>query len=267
MRFRPCIDLHKGKVVQIVGSTLKDDEDSGKSTAAVNFETSTDAAHFAKMYREDDLPGGHVIMLGPGNEEAALSALSSYPGGLQIGGGITSANAAKFLDSGASHVVVTSYVFRDGVIDFARLSELVSAVGKNRLVLDLSCRSREDGAYVVCTDRWQKTTDTLVSGETLENLARHCDQFLVHAVDVEGKRAGVLEDLVVKLSHWSPIAVTYCGGARSISDLERVLELGAGRVDVTIGSALDIFGGNLKYADVVAWQRNLEAHRVPNPLQ
>ena len=256
-KFRPCIDLHQGKVKQIVGSTLSDDPGQGPVT---NFEATKPSQDFAAMYQRDGLPGGHVIMLGPGNEEAAKAALRAYPGGLQIGGGITPANAGGYLEAGASHVIVTSYVFREGRLDAERLDELVRAVGKERLVLDLSCRRREPGGpFYVVTDRWQKFTSLALSAETLSQLAEHCVEFLVHAVDVEGKQSGIEEDLVKALGEWSTIPVTYAGGARSIDDLELVSQLGGGRVDLAIGSALDVFGGALKYDAVVAWDREKHA--------
>lgn len=252
-QFRPCIDLHQGKVKQIVGSTLTDDPSAGPVT---NFEATRPSEAFAEMYRRDGLRGGHVIMLGPGNEAAAKAALSAFPGGLQVGGGINPSNAAAFLDAGASHVIVTSYVFRDGRLDEERLAEMVAAVGRERLVLDLSCRRREaGGSFFVVTDRWQKFTSLALTAESLTMLAQHCIEFLVHAVDVEGKQSGVEEDLVRLLGEWSPLPVTYAGGARSLDDLELVSRLGNGRVDLAIGSALDIFGGKLPYADVVAWGR------------
>lgn len=251
--FKPCIDLHEGRVKQIVGSTLSDDASKGPVT---NFESARPSEDFAAMYRKDGLGGGHVIMLGPGNEAAAKAALQAYPGGLQVGGGITPANAPGYLAAGASHVIVTSYVFRDGALDHARLAELVAAVGPKRLVLDLSCRRKErDGPFYVVTDRWQKFTTLALSAATLKELAAHCDEFLVHAVDVEGKQSGVERDLVRALGEWSPIPVTYAGGARSLDDLELVSRLGNGRVDLAIGSALDIFGGQLPYAEVVQWCR------------
>ena len=202
--------------------------------------------------QNDGLVGGHVIMLGPGNTEAALEALAAYPGGLQVGGGVTPENAKHLLDAGASHVIVTSYVFRDGGLDQARLDEMVATVGKERLVLDLSCRSR-DGKYYVVTDRWQKFTDLEVNGEVLARLAGYCSEFLVHGVDVEGKQCGIMEDLVALLGEHATIPVTYAGGASAMADLERVREIGQGKVDLTIGSALDIFGGKLPYSEVVAW--------------
>ena len=248
VKFRPCIDLRDGKVVQIVGSTLEGQE------TVTNFEAEDDAAHFANLYRQDGLAGGHVIQLGPGNQDAALSALSAYPGGLQVGGGITPENAGAFLEAGASHVIVTSYVFRDGQLDDRALSRMVSAVGADRLVLDLSCRLKDEVYYVV-TDRWQSFTELRVNDETLAELAGHCDEFLVHGVDVEGMQLGIQTSLVSLLGEGSLIPVTYAGGARSLDDLEAVNRLGRGRVDLTIGSALDVFGGEVPYASVVAWHQ------------
>lgn len=249
--FRPCIDLHDGKVKQIVGGTLNDD--SGE--ARTNFVSDRSPSWFAELYRADQLKGGHVIKLGPGNDAPAREALAAWPGGLQIGGGITAENATEWLDAGASHVIVTSWVFREGRLDRQRLSELVGAIGKARLVLDLSCRKR-DGEYFVCTDRWQKFTELRLTHETLSELAGDCSEFLVHAVDVEGLCHGVDLDLVRILGQSSPIPATYAGGARSLEDLKTVAEIGNGRVDLTIGSALDIFGGTgLRYADAVAFNR------------
>lgn len=251
MRFRPCIDLRNGRVVQIVGGTLSDaDHDAVKT----NFQSELSSAEYARLYRRDGLEGGHVIALGPGNREAALEALAAYPGGLQYGGGVTVENAGEYLDAGASHVIVTSYVFKDGRIDWDRLRGLVKAVGKERLVLDLSCRAR-DGAYWVVTERWQNFTGQKVDAESLKQLSAYCDQYLIHGVDVEGHMNGIEEDLVAALGAHSPIEVTYAGGARSLADLDRVESLGRGRVGLTIGSALDIFGGSLAYDAVVAWDR------------
>ncbi|HAA78596.1 TPA: phosphoribosylformimino-5-aminoimidazole carboxamide ribotide isomerase [Candidatus Latescibacteria bacterium] len=248
MRFRPCIDLRDGKVVQIVGSTIDRD---GTIT---NFEASEGSGHFAEIYRKDALPGGHVIQLGSGNESAAVEALRAYPGGLHVGGGVNPENASQLLEAGASHVIVTSYVFKGGQLDSSALDRMVATVGKERLVLDLSCRMR-DGAYYVVTDRWQAFTDLEVNTDTLSELSDQCAEFLVHGVDVEGKRLGIQEELVELLGQGSPIPVTYAGGASSLADLELVDQLGGGRVDLTIGSALDLFGGDVAYADVVAWHR------------
>jgi len=249
--FRPCIDLHDGKVKQIVGGTLRDDG-AGLRTRHVSERSS---AWFAELYRRDGLVGGHVILLGPGNETAALEALAAYPGGLQVGGGIHPDNARHYLEAGASHVIVTSWVFREGRIDWDRLKVLVTAIGRKRLVLDLSCRKRGE-EYVVVTDRWQKWTTQTICPATLSSLAQSCDEFLVHAVDVEGLCQGIDAGLVEKLAQWSTIPTTYAGGARSLADLELVTRLGGGRIDLTIGSALDIFGGTgVRYADAVAFNR------------
>ena len=248
MRFRPCIDLREGKVVQIVGSTLSESE------AVTNYEATESAGYFAGLYREDRLHGGHVIQLGPGNKLAALQALGSFEGGFHVGGGITPENARFYLDAGASHVIVTSYVFGEGAFEQSRLDEMVHRVGRNRLVLDLSCRAQDD-VYKVVTDRWQKFSNLEVKADTLERLSGYCSEFLVHGVDVEGKRLGIQESLVELLGQGSPIPVTYAGGVSSIEDLDRVYRLGDGRVDLTIGSALDIFGGDVPYRSVVDWHR------------
>ncbi len=249
--FRPCIDLHQGQVKQIVGGTLADDGPG----PATNFVAERPAAWFAGLYRRDGLTGGHVIMLGPGNELPAREALQAYPGGLQIGGGINPGNARGYLEAGASHVIVTSHVFREGVIAWDRLQELVKLVGASRLVLDLSCRIRE-GRYWVVTDRWQKFTSEEVTQDLLHKLAANCAEFLIHAVDVEGLCRGIDASLVEKLGRWTPLPATYAGGARSLDDLEAVTTLGQGRIDLTIGSALDLFGGKLiKYSDAVTYNR------------
>jgi phosphoribosylformimino-5-aminoimidazole carboxamide ribotide isomerase len=238
-------------VVQIVGGTLSEDA----ATVRTNFVSERPAAWFAELYRRDGLTGGHVIMLGAGNDAEARSALAAYPGGLQIGGGVNATNARGWLDAGASHVIVTSWVFREGQVDWARLAELERIVGRERLVLDLSCRIRA-GQYYVVTDRWQKFTEVTLSAATLEKFAASCAEFLIHAVDVEGLCRGIDETLVAKLGEWSPLPVTYAGGANSLQDLETVARVGQGKVDLTIGSALDIFGGKgVRYADAVAFNR------------
>ena len=237
--------------MQIVGGTLTD---SGAGTRT-NFESDRPSAWFARRYREDGLTGGHVIALGRGNEAAACDALGAYPGGMQYGGGVNAANARGWLDAGASQVIVTSWVFREGRLDEERLRELVGIVGKDRLVLDLSCRKRGDD-YVVVTDRWQKFTDLRVDAATLRGLAGSCAEFLVHAVDVEGLCRGIDRDLVGRLAEATPLPTTYAGGASSLGDLEVVHEIGRGRIDLTIGSALDLFGGHgVRYEDCVAFNR------------
>lgn len=252
MRFRPCIDIHNGAVKQIVGGSLSDRGDM----AETNFMSEQDAAWYAELYKKDGLTGGHMILLNPPSSDyyketkrQALQALAAYPGGLQIGGGITADNAAEYLEAGASHVIVTSYVFRNGTLDYENLAKLEAAVGKERIVLDLSCRRRE-GEYYIVTDRWQKFTNVKLDEAVLEELASHCSEFLVHGVDVEGKSAGVEEEMVEKLGGWARIPITYAGGIGTMEELERFRKLGKGKLDFTIGSALDLFGGKLEYEEI-----------------
>lgn len=249
MKFRPCIDIHNGKVKQIVGGSLADEGDRAKE----NFSSSFDADHYASMYRKDRLTGGHVILLNPPSSEyydatlsQARAALLAYPDGLQIGGGITAENAERFLSMGASHVIVTSYVFRGGQIRWENLEKLRSAVGKEHIVVDVSCR-RRDGEYYIVTDRWQTFTEIRLSEKVLSELSQYCDEFLVHGVDVEGKAAGIDETLAALLGNYEGIPVTYAGGIASEADIERFRVLTKGKIDFTVGSALDIFGGNLPY--------------------
>lgn len=253
MEFRPCIDIHNGSVKQIVGSSLRDRNDAARE----NFVAKQDAAFFARLYQEYGIRNGHIILLNPVSspyynetKKQALSALAAYSGGLQVGGGITPDNAKEFLDAGASHVIVTSYVFKDGHIQYDRLKELVKTVGKDRLVLDLSARMKEDHYYIV-TDRWQKYTDVELTEETLNMLASYCDEFLVHAVDVEGKANGIEKTLAARLGEWGKLPVTYAGGVHNFEDLSILKQLGRDRVHVTIGSALDLFGGNMKFEEVL----------------
>ena len=252
MRFRPCIDIHNGRVKQIVGGSLTDAGDRAKE----NFVSEMDAAWYADLYRSHGLTGGHVILLNakdsPYYEQTksqALSALREWPGGLMIGGGISADNAGEFLDAGASHVIVTSWVFRDGHIRYDRIRTLWETVGKEHLVLDLSCRKR-DGKYFVVTDRWQKFTEEEVTAELLSRLQESCDEFLIHAVDVEGKAKGIEEALVELLADACGIPATYAGGVGSYEDVRKLRDLGKGKVDVTIGSALDLFGGPLEFRKV-----------------
>ena len=254
MRFRPCIDIHNGKVKQIVGGSLKDEG----SQADTNFTSELDAAWYARRYQQDGLKGGHIILLNPAGSEyyeatksQAMQALQAYPGGLQVGGGIDAENACEFLTAGASHVIVTSYVFRDGHVFYENLDKLVTTVGKQRLTLDLSCRKR-DGKYYIVTDRWQKFTDEEVTEGLLHHLSEYCDEFLIHAVDVEGKASGIETELVELLAKMKDFPVTYAGGVGSFEDLELLKKLGNNHVDVTIGSALDLFGGKMKFEDVLA---------------
>lgn len=253
-KFRPCIDLHHGKVKQIVGGTLRD-EGAGPRE---NFVSEHDAAWYAGRYRDDQLHGGHVICLGPGNEVAARQALAAWPQGLQVGGGIHEQNASDWLEAGASHVIVTSALFdREGNFLPEKLEALVAAVGREHLVLDLSCR-RTDKGWTVAMNRWQTLTNLDVTKETLDQLANHCSEFLIHAADVEGLCGGIDHELVELLGSWGRIPLTYAGGVTCMADVEKIEQLSNGRMDFTVGSALDLFGGKgLRYADLVAWnQRN-----------
>lgn len=255
MEFRPCIDIHNGKVKQIVGGSLKDKG----SQAEENFVSGQDGAFFAKLYQSYGIQGGHIILLNPvgspwyeATKAQAMGALAAYPGGMQVGGGIHAGNAKEFLDAGASHVIVTSYVFRDGMVDYGNLEKLCKVTGRGRLVLDLSCRKRGEDYYIV-TDRWQKFTKEKVSEELLERLSGYAGEFLVHAVDVEGKSQGVEEGLVKMLGAWGKLPVTYAGGVGSFLDLGRLKELGQNRLNVTVGSALDLFGGSMPFEEVLGY--------------
>lgn len=257
MEFRPCIDIHNGSVKQIVGSSLRDLGDQAQE----NFVAEQDAAFFARLYQKLQIRNGHIILLNAADspyyqatKEQAIKALRAYPGGLQVGGGIRPDNAGEFLDAGASHVIVTSYVFRDGRIEYENLEKMVKTVGREHLVLDVSARSR-DGRYDIVTDRWQKFTQVSLSERVLDELSRYCDEFLVHAVDVEGKANGIEKPLARLLGDWGKQPVTYAGGVHSFQDLQELKELGKDRVHVTIGSALDLFGGHMKLEEVLAWTR------------
>lgn len=271
MRFRPCIDIHDGKVKQIVGGTLRDttgDKASGL-TAGVpgnpaggtglkeNFISDRNSEYYASYYKKRGLSGGHVIMLNHrGSDhydmtrEQALAALRAYPGGLMAGGGIDPDNALAFLDAGASHVIVTSYVFKDGRIDMDALSRIVDAVGRERLCLDLSCRKRVDGQYYIVTDRWQRFTETRLDSSVMELLSGYASEFLVHAVDSEGKQQGI-DEKILSIIKESPVPVTYAGGVGCLEDVKMIRELGEGKIDITVGSALDIFGGRLALEEIL----------------
>ena len=253
MKFRPCIDIHNGQVKQIVGGTLKDAGDS----ASENFVATQDAAFYANLYKKYNLTGGHIILLNgkdssyyEATKAQAIGALKAYPGGLQIGGGINDENAYEYLEQGAEKVIVTSFVFKNGQISYENLEKLVKAVGKEKLVLDLSCRKKEDQYYIV-TDRWQKYTDVILNEKSLDYFADFCNEFLIHAVDVEGKAAGIEMQVATLLGEWGKLPVTYAGGIHSFEDLEQLKYLGKEKVDFTIGSALDLFGGNLEFKKIV----------------
>lgn len=248
MEFRPCIDIHNGQVKQIVGSSLQDSGDKAKE----NFVSTKGADFYAALYRDKKIKGGHIILLNAkdsdyyqATREQALLALKTYPQGLQIGGGITAENAKEYLEAGASHVIVTSYVFRDGKVDMEHLKAIVEAVGKEHLVLDLSCK-RVGETYYIVTDRWQKMTDVAITYDNLDFFAQFCDEFLIHAVDVEGKSQGIETELVDYLASWNKIPITYAGGVHSYEDVNILTNAGHGNINVTIGSALDLFGGPLE---------------------
>ncbi len=256
MEFRPCIDIHNGKVKQIVGSTLRDDQDAAEE----NFVSDRDSTYYAKLYREYGLTGGHVIILNhkdsgyyEASKQQALNALNEYRGGLMAGGGIDPDNAKEFLDAGASHVIVTSYVFKNATIDIDCLNRIRDAAGADRLVLDLSCK-KVDGAYRIATDRWQKVTDETVDERLLDKLSGYCDEFLVHAIDSEGRSSGVDEELIELISR-APKTVTYAGGISSLDDIKKIKAAGDSRVNFTVGSRLDIFGGNLRIKEIIECTR------------
>lgn len=255
MKFRPCIDIHNGKVKQIVGGSLKDENNQAKE----NFVSEVDSTYYANLYKTNNIKGGHIILLNSKDSEyfeatkgEALKALMAYKGGLQIGGGVNCDNALEYIKAGASHVIVTSYVFKNGKINYDNLNKIFNAVGKEHLVLDLSCRKKDDKYYIV-TDRWQKFTDVCIDENIFYELSKYCDEFLVHAVDVEGKASGIEEEVAKILGRLENIKVTYAGGISSFADLDILKELGNGKVDFTIGSALDIFGGKMQFDSVVKY--------------
>ncbi|EHA52694.1 Histidine biosynthesis bifunctional protein hisB [Pyricularia oryzae] len=259
-RFRPCIDLHAGQVKQIVGGTL----DSTTSELRTNFVSPHPPAHFARLYRDANLVGAHVIMLGPGNDVAAKESLAAWPGGLQVGGGITDKNAAEWIANGADKAIITSFLFPEGRFSQSRLDAVLAALGndKSKLVIDLSCRRRDTGPepkWVVAMNKWQTLTDMEVNQDSIKKLEPYCSEFLIHAADNEGLQGGIDEDLVRNLAEWCSIPVTYAGGGRNLDDLEAVKRLSNGKVDLTIGSALDCFGGSgVKLDDCIEWNKRQE---------
>ncbi|MDE5741014.1 MAG: phosphoribosylformimino-5-aminoimidazole carboxamide ribotide isomerase [Oscillospiraceae bacterium] len=256
MKFRPCIDIHNGKVKQIVGGSLADSGNAAKE----NFVSDSGGEFYARLYKERGISGGHIILLNAANSEyyeadksQAFAALEEYPNGLQLGGGITAENTAEFLDRGASHVIVTSYVFRDGTVNRENLKKISAAAGRDRLVIDLSCRKRGEDYYIV-TDRWQKFTDVKLDKSALDMFAEYCSEFLIHAVDVEGKASGIEVPIAEMLGNWNGIPVTYAGGIGSYSDLDVLKQAGKGKLDFTVGSALDIFGGSLDFEKICSYK-------------
>lgn len=257
MQFRPCIDIHNGKVKQIVGGTLKDEGNRAKE----NFVSEYDASYFAALYKKENLKGAHVIMLNAADSEyyeatkmQAMLAVRTYPGALQVGGGITAENAKEYLDNGADKVIVTSYVFQNGEVQYENLRRLVETVGKDHIVLDLSCRKKENDYFIV-TDRWQKFTNVKVTYEVLDKLSAYCSEFLIHAVDVEGKQQGIDKELISYLGMWDKLPITYAGGIHTYDDIETIRSLGKEKIHVTVGSALDLFGGSLNFEKIVCMTR------------
>lgn len=253
MKFRPCIDIHNGQVKQIVGGSLTDSGDR----ASENFVAAQDASFFAKLYEKHNLKGGHIILLNGKDspyyevtKAQAIGALKIYPKGMQIGGGINDENAYEYLEYGADKVIVTSFVFKNGQISHENLEKLVKAVGRENLVLDLSCRKKE-GQYYIVTDRWQKYTDVVLDNDSLNYFADNCSEFLIHAVDVEGKAAGIEEDVAALLGNWGKLSMTYAGGIHTYEDLDKLKTLGKEKLDFTIGSALDLFGGKLEFEKII----------------
>ena len=264
MEFRPCIDIHNGKVKQIVGGSLRDAGDQARE----NFISQQDGAFYAEFYKKDNIRGGHIILLNPETSQyyeetkrQALLALAAYPQGLQVGGGIRDDNARFWIENGASHVIVTSFVFRDGKLNYENLLKMTATVTKERLVLDLSCRKKKDGRYYIVTDRWQKFTEVVLTPQVLDELSAYCDEFLIHAVDVEGKASGIETELVQMLGDWDGIPVTYAGGVGSYDDLEKLKKYGKGKVNVTVGSALDLFGGGMEYRKVLEFCRKIPENK------
>lgn len=258
MEFRPCIDIHNGQVKQIVGGSLKDEQ----GQAEENFISNQDAKFFAKLYKERNIAGGHIILLNPvgsqyydATRKQAMEALKEFPGGMQIGGGITDQNAEEYLRAGASHVIVTSFVFRDGKIQQDNLEKIQKTVTEKKLVLDLSCR-KIGNQYIIVTDRWQKNTDVVITKASLDFFAEYCDEFLIHAVDVEGKAEGIESNLVELLGDWGKKTMTYAGGVHNFEDLKLLKELGKNRIHVTIGSALDLFGGNMNFEQIIQYLKS-----------
>ncbi|KAF2158220.1 Phosphoribosylformimino-5-aminoimidazole carboxamide ribotide isomerase [Myriangium duriaei CBS 260.36] len=252
-RFRPCIDLHAGSVKQIVGGTLT----TQSADLKTNYVSNLPASHYATLYKQNSLHGAHVIMLGPGNDDAARESCAAWPNGLQVGGGVKDTNAAKWIEAGAERVIVTSFLFPDAKFSLQRLEAVLAALGgdKRRLVVDLSCRRRGE-RWFVAMNKWQTITDMELNQESISLLEPYCSEFLIHAADNEGLQQGIDHELVKKLAQWCSIPVTYAGGGRNIGDLELVESLSGGKVDLTIGSALDIFGGSgVSFDDCVAWNR------------
>lgn len=259
-RFIGCIDLHNGEVKQIVGATLSDNNND--PNLKTNFVSSKPSSYYAKLYKKYNVTGAHVIKLGPNNDEAAKEALLAAPNFLQIGGGINDTNCLHWLEM-ASKVIVTSWLFnKEGDFLLDRLVKISQLCGKDRLVVDLSCRKTSDERWIVAMNKWQTLTTLELNQDTFTKLSKYTNEFLIHAADVEGLCNGIDEQLVSKLNEWTEelgdeVKIVYAGGAKSIDDLALVDRLSQGRVDLTYGSSLDIFGGKLvKFEDCCEWNNH-----------
>lgn len=261
-RYIGCIDIHDGQVKQIVGSTLTTND----QTLSTNYVSPHSPTYYAELYRKNGVLGTHVIKLGSTetNDRAAEEALAAWPGKLQVGGGVNLGNCKEWIEKGADKVIVTSWLFPEGQLSWDRLKQISDMVGKERLVVDVSCKrviDENEGRveWVVAMNKWQTLTTTVLSQQLFTELREYCTEFLVHAADVEGLCQGIDEELVAQLGEWcrgwDDISVVYAGGARSFQDLELVEKLSHGKVDLTYGSSLDIFGGSVKFQDLVEWNK------------
>ncbi len=251
MNFRPCIDVFKGKVVQLIGTSLFGGEEK---TIVKHFESEYSPAYYAELFKQDNLKGGHILSLGSGNNDVVIEALKAFNGGMKYGGSVTPENAHVYLDAGATHVIVNSYVFDNGEINLPNLKSLVKSIGKDKLVLDMSCR-KKNGDYYIVTNLWEKFTNVILDQKSLQDISKYCDEIIVHGVDSEGRKQGLESDLVRILAQHTPIKTVYAGGISSIADLTMIKALGNEKIDPCIGTALSIYGGNLSYYEVLEWNK------------
>ncbi|KAF6005708.1 hypothetical protein HII12_005282 [Brettanomyces bruxellensis] len=244
-----CIDIHGGKVKQIVGGTLnQDDTEQSKNTCKSNLETNfvseKSSSYYAKLYEEHGIIRTHVIKLGSleENNRVAIEALKAWPKHLQIGGGINDTNAKYWIQQGADKVIVTSWLFPKGQFDKSRLERISQLVGKEHLVVDLSyfdAGGVEQGRLLSYSRGTARNSSFM--------------QLMLKAFC-----KGIDQELVAKLAEWCTSPIVYAGGAKSIDDLKLVDKLSHGRVDLTFGSALDLFGGKLvRFKDCCKWNQQL----------